>query len=160
MSKISSWIISVVCAVLLGVLVEVVLPEGKLNKLLKSVVGVLVMLVIVSPLKNLNLTNLNFQNLFDGIKIDQNFVDERGKESIEMVQSEIETVLTKNGFEGVVIKIDGSSSADSIKINTVFADLTNLVLKDNSLNINKYTNIAEIIKSVVDVESQDVIFYE
>lgn len=40
MSDVSKWIISISGMVLIGVLIEVVLPDGKMSKLLKSVVGV------------------------------------------------------------------------------------------------------------------------
>ena len=158
--KVSAWIVSVVCAVLLGVLVEVVLPSGRLSKLLKIVVSLLVMIVIVSPIKDVDLKNFGIENFFGGLKIDQNFVDERNKDEVENIQNQIVENLSKNGYFKVAIKIEGSFESDGLKIKAVVVDLENLVLKDESLNINKYTNISEIIKSVVNVENEKVIFYE
>ena len=55
MSQVSMWVLSIVSIVLIGVLIEVILPQGKTNKILKSVVAVVSVLVIVSPLKNLDI---------------------------------------------------------------------------------------------------------
>ncbi len=160
MSAISSWILGIAGIVLVGVLVEVLLPQGKLNKLLKSFVAVATILVIVSPLKNIDPNTLDFSKLFDPIKIDNNFVEERQKGMIISLQEEIEKNLNSNGYLNVKVKIDGVVSAEKCEIKNVFVDLENLVLLDEKLNIDKYTNIVAIIQKSIDVNKEDIIFYE
>ena len=48
MSSISIWILSIIGVVMIGVLVEIILPEGKTNTLLKSVVAVASIFIIIS----------------------------------------------------------------------------------------------------------------
>lgn len=160
MSAISSWILGIAGIVLVGVLVEVLLPQGKLNKLLKSIVAVATILVIVSPLKNIDPNTLDFSKLFDPIKIDNNFVEERQKGMIISLQEEIEKNLNSNGYSNVKVKIDGVVSAEKCEIKNVFVDLENLVLLDEKLNIDKYTNIVAIIQKSIDVNKENIIFYE
>ena len=52
MSEISNWILQITGIVLCGVLVEVLLPKGKLNKILKTILALFIVLVIIAPLKN------------------------------------------------------------------------------------------------------------
>lgn len=160
MSAISSWILGIAGIVLVGVLVEVLLPQGKLNKLLKSIVAVATIFVIVSPLKNIDPKTLDFSKLFNPIKIDNNFVEERQKGMIISLQEEIEKNLNSNGYSNIKVKIDGVVSAEKCEIKNVFVDLENLVLLDEKLNIDKYTNIVAIIQKSIDVNKEDIIFYE
>ena len=156
----SSWIISISVAVILGTLVEVIMPEGRLNKVIKSVLGVVCMLIIISPIKNLDLKNLNFNSFFGETQIDKQFVEDRQSEQINLLESNIEKNLERNGFVGAKVKIYGDFENNSIIIKTIFVDLENLVINENSENINKYNNIVAIIKSSVDITEEQVIFYE
>lgn len=160
MVYISSWIISILVVVLFGVLVEVILPNGKLSKIIKCVIATLTMLVIISPIKKIDLHNLNFQNYFQEIVIDNNFINERNEEQISYIEKNIEDNLEKNGYLQVSVKIDGSYSSSGINIKFIYVDLGRLVISQESQNINKYNNIMGIIKSIVEVEEEQVIFYE
>ena len=157
----SSWIISIAVAVLLGTLVEVVMPEGRLNKIIKSILGVLCMLIIISPLKSVDISKINFNSLFPQSQIDTKFVEDRQSEQISLLESNIESNLETNGYKNVKVKIDGKiETNNSLYIKNIFVDLENLVLNENLENINKYNNIVAIIQSSVEVQKEQVIFYE
>lgn len=160
MSQVSMWVLSIVSIVLIGVLIEVILPQGKTNKILKSVVAVVSVLVIVSPLKNLDIDNTNFSNLFNNIEIDTEFVIDTQKNLTKALCSDIENSLESNGYSGVKIEIDATYSEEKLEIKTVFVDLKNLVLYSENLNIDKYTKIIAIIRQEVDIDKENVIFYE
>ena len=160
MSEISSWILQITGVVLCSVLVEVLFPKGKLNKILKSVLAVFIVLVVVSPLKNIDIKNLNFSNMFDGLGINEKFVEEREGEKISSIERTIENNLEKNGYAGVRVNIVGEFANEKLSISTIFVDLTSLVLHEDSLNINKYTNIVAVIKNLVNISEDKVIFYE
>ena len=157
----SSWIISIAVAVLLGTLVEVVMPEGRLNKIIKSILGVLCMLIIISPLKSVDISKINFNSLFPQSQIDTKFVEDRQSEQISLLESNIESNLETNGYKNVKVKIDGKIETNNgLYIKNIFVDLENLVLNENLENINKYNNIVAIIQSSVEVQKEQVIFYE
>ncbi len=48
-----AWIVSIVCVVVLGILLEIVLPKGKMAKYIKGTFSLLVIFVIISPLPKL-----------------------------------------------------------------------------------------------------------
>ena len=160
MSAISTWILSITGIVLVGLLFDILLPNGKTNKIVKSIVALFTVLVIVSPLKNIDLNNFDFSNLFENFNIDSQFVSSIREDMVQTLKDDIQENLYENGYSGVKIDFEVSSSQENLQIRTVFVDLSNLVLLDNNLNINKYTNIVAIIKSLVDIKEDSIIFYE
>ena len=85
-------------------------------------------------------------------------VDLRNLEKIEAISSSIESSLDKNGYENVSVSFDIDS--EKMLINTVFVDLSKLVLSDKNLNINKYTNIVAIVRQFVNINQGQVVFNE
>ena len=160
MSQISQWILSIVALVMVGVVVEIILPQGKTNKLLKSIVAIFTVLILVLPIKNINLKAIDFSNIFQKFEIDQDFVDLRNKDMIVATQLEVQNNLSDNGYKNVTIKIEGSFDNENLLIKYIFVDLKNLVLSDENLNINKYTNIVAIIKKSIECKEESIIFYE
>lgn len=160
MSQISQWILSIVGIVLVGVLVEIVLPQGKTNKLLKSIVAVVTILIVIMPIKNIDIKSIDFANIIKNFEIDNSFVNERNQDMIVAIQSQIEKDLENNGYENVSIKIEGDYSSEKLQVKYVFVDLKKLVLRDENLNINKYTNIVAIIKKSIECSEESVVFYE
>ena len=49
-SSVSSWILSIAGIVIISVIVELILPEGSINKYIRSIFSFLVVFVIVAPL--------------------------------------------------------------------------------------------------------------
>ena len=160
MDKVSSWIISIIVAVIINLLIEILMPDGKLSKTIKSILAILIIVIIVSPLKSVDLSKLNITNLFGKIEINRQFVEEREKEKVASIESQIENNLTVNGYKNITVKIDGNYKDNLLKIKYIYVDLERLVITDEALNINKYSNIMGIIKSVVAIEEEYVIFYE
>ncbi|NCB48602.1 MAG: hypothetical protein EOM55_03180 [Clostridia bacterium] len=159
MSEISKWIISISGMVLVGVLIEVILPEGKMSKLLKSIIGIFSVFIIILPLKDFDFKSLSFSNVSEFV-IDESFVSERESEKIILVEKEVENNLELNGYKSVSVKIVGDYSGSNLKITSVFVDIANIVLIDENLNIDIYTNIMAIIKASLNVNEECVIFYE
>ena len=160
MSSISIWILSIIGVVMIGVLVEIILPEGKTNTLLKSVVAVASIFIIISPLKNIDFKSINFSNMFSSIEIDSSFVEDQRKNMIETLQTQIENDLTDSGYLNVSVQLQVDKESEYLEFNNIFVDLRNLVLSSENLNINKYTNIVAIVRQVINVDKDSVIFYE
>ncbi|MBQ3214366.1 MAG: hypothetical protein IJB10_05140 [Clostridia bacterium] len=161
MGEISSWILSITGIILVILIVEIVLPNGKTNKLIKSIVSVFSIFVIISPLKNFELSSLNISSMFKSeMQIDSDFINNRNNEKIIAFENLIEKTLFENGYKNVKITIKGTYNKERLEIETAFVDLRELVLLDKNLNINKYTNIMAIIKKIISVEEERLIFYE
>lgn len=83
-SFISSWAQQIIFAVIIGVIIQMLLPEGKSKKYIKIVIGVYVLFSVISPVVGKN--------------IDMNF----GNYSLEI---ETNTVLSENNTENSINEI-------------------------------------------------------
>ncbi len=160
MEKVSSWLLSVVGIVIIALLVDILLPVGKTSKLIKSVLAIFSIFVFISPLKSIDLNNFNFSSFFGNIEIDSSFVEDRNNEKMRALEKSIENNLDENGYSGVKVQLQGEYLAEKPNITNVFVDLCELVLKDEKLNIDKYTNIVAVIKKIVTIKEECIIFYE
>ena len=159
MSSVSVWIISVTVATLIASLVDIVLPQGKMSKMIKSVMGVFILIIIISPIKSIDLSKLDLSKI-TSFSIDYQFIEERSGDVISSIERDIEANLENNGYRDIFVKIDGEYKSGKVEINSICVDLSHLVINDKSVNIDKYTNIVAIIRKSVDIEEEKIIFYE
>lgn len=161
MQELNSWILSICGISVISLLAEIVLPNGKTNKLIKSVLALVSVSIIIYPLKIIDFNNLNFNSILNNaIVIDTEFVENRNNEKIIAFEKEIELNLSNNGYVNTKISISGFFQDEKLLIDKVFVDLRNCVLNDKNLNIDKYTNIVAIIKNIIDVKKEYIVFYE
>ena len=59
MNGVSDWILSITGIILVSLIVEIILPNGKTNNLIKSIVSIFSVFIIISPLKDFNILNPN-----------------------------------------------------------------------------------------------------
>lgn len=110
----TAWIISIVGVVVLGVLVDVMLPEGSTAKYIKGVFGLIALAVMIAPLPKLFNKDFNFESLISDntaqIQTDNNFIkDVMGDYKLKVVDK-IEKVLDEEGIEYdyVIVYLDNS----------------------------------------------------
>lgn len=106
------WIISVVCVIILGVLMEIVLPKGKIAKYVKGIFSLVVILVIVSPLPKLfgKEWNLDFSTAW--AKANRDFVAETKDTRMREKEAEIENYLLLYGYDCEVSLVGGKGIMD------------------------------------------------
>lgn len=142
----------------IGIIVEVLMSKNKNLKLIKSIIAIITIMLVIRPLTLFDYKNINLNEISSHINIDSNFIDLRNQERLNSLSNEISQTLANNGYKNTIIsfKVDDENSL----INTVFVDLSKLVLTDKNLNINKYTNIVAIIKQFVNIKEGQVVFNE
>ncbi|MBQ9792612.1 MAG: hypothetical protein IJW32_02560 [Clostridia bacterium] len=161
MSGISSWILSITGIIIVTLLVEIILPNGKTNKLIKSIIAIFSIFVIISPLNKFDISSLNPTSIFQSeIQLDSNFIDNRNKEKVIAYEGLIKDSLLQNGYKNIKISLKAAFDGEKLIFENAFVDLRDLVLLGNTLNINKYTNIIAIIKKVITIEEEKIVFYE
>ncbi len=159
-SGISGWIISIAAVVIIGVILDLIMPDGELNKYIRSIISLVIVLVIVLPLPKLINGDFNLKkHLSTDIEIDENLLFAVNKEKVEYAEKSLQELLKNAGFENVKVSISADYNSLEIKINAIFVDLSKLVLKDSSLNINKYQTITDLIVKNANVEEGDVLIY-
>ena len=138
------WIISIVCVIVLGVLVEIVLPSGKVAKYVKGTFSLVVIFVIVAPLPKLVKSEWKFD--FETAWQDANatFEIETKKGYLDDKANELENFLFVQGYDCDVNLETGGNYFDigSVSV-TLYGDsasadvVRNLVAKKLAIEKNK-----------------------
>ena len=134
------------------------MPDGNINKYIKGILVIFTVFVMVSPITNLNIFG-SIKNSDYDIKLDDSYLGDINSQIANEYKVIIESKLKTNGYENVTVDIDLKDD-EKLEIDAVFVYLCDLVLKSNDESINIYNNIKSIIKSVVVVDAEDIIFYE
>ena len=160
MIYLSSWILSILGIIIISLIIEIILPTGKTVKLIKSILGIFTIFIIISPLNKIDISNIYSSIFTTKIEIDSEFIEKRKEEILEEYETEIIKNLEENGYFQIKISLDIEKNENDFKIKAIFVDIREMVLKTESLNINKYTNIMAIIKNIIKVDDNKIIFYE
>ena len=97
----SEWIISIVGVIMLGVLLEIVLPDGKTAKYVKGAFSLLIVLAIAAPLPRL--FKSDFKSPSDAsVEIDGAYVAQTYEKYAERLGGALEDYLEGEGIDAVV----------------------------------------------------------
>lgn len=149
----TSWVLSIVGVVFLGMLLDIAYPNGKTNKLCKSIFGLITLVVIINPIFKINL-EIRKEDFID------NFLESSLNDvKINMYISEIENNLLLSGIDGVFVEIDSKIDKNNITIENINIDISQAVLLKDFENINKYEVIVNEVKKVVDIDEEGIVIY-
>lgn len=139
-SKISIWAKGIVIAVIIGTIIEIILPENKNKKYVKVVIGIYVLFCIISPVVgstfNLNEVDMEKYLFLNTTQNNQNDVsnnDETVKRIFkENMNSQIKLDLQKFGYDSNNINIVTDGNYNIISI-----DISNIIeYKEKNINVN------------------------
>lgn len=159
----SEYLLSIIGVCILGVVVSMIMPTGQMSKYIKSFFGIFTVLVILSPVPKLLNSNYDFSSLFynqTSTEIDTDFVDATNKKIINQLETLIEKSCENSGYLGVECEIESNLENNSLIIKKVYLNLKNLVISQNVVHINKYTEIVQAVQQVVSVEKEQIVFNE
>lgn len=163
MGILSSWVVSVVGIVILGVLIDIAMPEGQMNKYIKGIFGILTVFVIISPITQIFNVNVDFSELFynsQSTQIDVDYIEATNKLMKEQTEFYLEKELENGGFSNVFVTIGCNLKDANFTITKVVVDIKKMVINTNMTHINKYTEIKNIILNSVTVKESDIVFNE
>lgn len=163
LSDISSWIMSIAGIICLSVIVELVLPDGQLNRYIKGIFSFIILLVIISPIPSLLGKSFDFSNIFDygDVQVDEDYIYQLNLDRINLVKGEIEDDIKESGYQNVVIYINCDIFDNAMQFKSIFVDLKNIVITENAehTNITKIKEeITSIIKSHVDIDEEAILY--
>ena len=155
-----SWLYNLIGIVFLGIIFEIILPNNKINKFIKCIFSIFIVFSLISPL-------VKISSKINKIKID-NVSSEINEELFQTIsdlrKNTYETLITKSlendEIFNVKIDIEFDVEKSNMQINKITIDLANLVLTENSKNINKYEVITKHVKKYLDISEDKIIFNE
>ena len=163
MAEISKWLISIISVAVGGVLVDLMLPNGKLNGFIRAIFGFLSVTVIISPIPKLLNKEINFNNIVynqNATNINQDYVDASIKKIIISLEESCEKELSSKGFENVDVVISFIIEDYNYTIQKVTLNIKNLVINSNAVHINKYTEMEQIVRNHLNALDMEVVFNE
>lgn len=156
----SNYVLSILGIVVIGIIIDVVIPSGNINKYIKSVFSIFVVSVIISPI-------VKFISNKNGIKIDYNnyeldagLVEYIFEKRVDNEEIKIETYLEDEGFKEVDININFSINNNEIEYISCQVNLKNLVISADKQHINKYEFIKEVVKDFTNLTEEEIVIDE
>ena len=162
MSVLSQWILSISGVIILSTAVEILMPQGSLNKYIKSVLAIVCMFVIISPIPNL----INGRNSLGGIffpndnGVNYSFVQYINEQKVVSLERELENYLADNGFKNVGIIIEAAYIEDKIDILFVRVNLKKVVILSKDKNINSNEELIKLISKYLNIIKEKVLLYD
>ena len=150
----TQFVFGIVGIVFLGIMLDILYPNGKTNGFCKSIFAIVSLFVILKPIFNISNINLDFD-----YEVDETFVDSVNDSRIDALEYRIICELSNKGYSEIDVEIDGFYENNKIVIENVYLDISSLVLSENLENINKYEVILDEITKIIDVEKEKVFIY-
>lgn len=156
------WIISVVGICLISVVIDLMLPDGKINASVKRVVCWAIMFVILLPLPKFLKGQYNLTEIFNDtiLVVQEEYLYNFNRDKLTLLETKIQDELKQNFIDGVEIYLSANVFDVNMEINAVYVNLSGLVINDKIENIDIKTKILNIIKNNMAVKEGEIIFYE
>lgn len=136
----TAWLLGIVGVVSLGVLIEIIMPEGEHSKYIKGIFSLIVIFVIVSPFPKL-LKGDNIDKFFknDSVQIE---IDENSYESIknsyrQKVNENFDKALESEGFKDLEYRIAFDDE--------YICNVENITIMSQNLSDTEFEKLKEII---------------
>ena len=156
-----NWLLGVVGIVLIGVLVDLILPEGEMQKYIKAIFSIFVVFVMISPLLSIDIDKINFDKfVYNDVSINEKFLIDYNEKYCSSLKTNLENTLKIRGYDGCEVEIYHNLSTDKFEIQKVEINIKNLVINKNSAHIDKYKEIKQIATLVLGVDENKVVIGE
>lgn len=159
-----TWLLSVTAVILMSVLLELILSEGKIKKYIQGILRLALVVAIILPLIRLVKTDFSFDFVFDEDAnesiVDDSFLSRihsyRYAEAEKKIVAELKSNGISNALVDIVIYYAPSGSAE---VDYVSVDITQSVITVERENIILTEMIKNTVKSVVDVSEDRIVIY-
>lgn len=150
MSEVSSWILSVAGIICVSVLIEFIMPDGQMNKYIKSIFSFVIILVIILPLPKLFKKQNSSISVFDyeEINLQNDYLYELNLSKLSSITKVIESDIKELGYNDVSLSISADIFDEKIDYRGIYVNLNNLVIS-NDFEHKNITEIKEDITKVI-----------
>ena len=156
-----SWIMSILAVVALKLIADLLLGSKRMGKFVSAIFASLTILIIVAPLPNILRNGIGGDNILfvPGIEVDDSYLEYANRLRLGSLERGVKETLSKEGYNGVEVEIKGEFN-DEIKITSVLINLSNLVMDEKVVHINKYEAITRLVSGYLGVDEGVIVIYE
>ncbi len=156
----NGYVLSILGVVVAGIIIDIIIPSGQINKYIKSIFSIFVVAVILSPVITFFHENQGFQLKYEDYEIEQTLHNYITKQKISSMEKSILKDLEKSGYKNIDIKISYSVNDNKLELYSCTVNLKNLVITSDKPHINKYEFIIEVVSTYTNLTDEVIIFDE
>lgn len=161
MNSISSWVLSIAGIVCISVIIEIIMPEGQMNKYIRGILSFIIILVIISPLPNLlKAKNIDINPTINQIEIQQEFIDNFNIAKKDAYEGNLSRLMENLGYEGINFQLSLKTDGERCYFDKLFVDLSKLVIKENAQHKDIVEIKEEILGEVSNVIKDVEVYFE
>ena len=145
----------------IGVLLDVLMPEGETNKYIKSVFSLVTVLMLISPFSG-GIDKVDFDALFDieitnsSTNVDKGFIKDFYVDKYSIYESEISTYFEQKYGDSIGVKISFVESCPE-KIDVVYLYLKKSVIEDGFENKYSIESAKDFVRKKLGVQEDQII---
>ena len=154
-TNISTWAQGIIIAIIIGTIIQMLLPENKNKKYIKVVIGIYILFSVLSPVvgKGMNLNNYSLDEYMKGVETESNDENYIYSDNIKStfkakVITNVRSQLKAKGYyaNSIDIDIDEECNILQIKISQIYENNDEQPQgKDDKIIVNKIdTNINSV----------------
>ena len=159
---ISSWVLSIAGVVVLSILFDLFVPDGKLNSCIKTIFNFVIIIVVITPIPELLNKDFDTSTMFSNsqVVLQEDYIYQLNRDKLTMLETTMEETLSSEGYKNIDISISANIFVIEMKIETIFVDLGNLVIQQKDENINIKNEVVKCITSIVTISKENIVFSE
>lgn len=155
----SGYVLSILGIVIAGILIEILVPSGTINKYIRSIYSIFVIAVIMSPvIKLINKSEISFG--YEEFQLNEKLLTYIFDRQVIELENTILNDLDESGFKNIDIKINYSINDNELRLNSCLINLSSLVILQNSSHINKYEFIVGVVEKYTNMKEEVIMIYE
>ena len=159
MSKISTWLLSIIGVVLLGMLINIIIPDSQIAKYIKGVYSFVIIYVIISPIVSCSNIITSFDFMSESFA-DENYLYSINSNRKDFMEKNIITQCEYRGIRGVNVDIVSHNSENKLILDKIYVYLQNIIIDENFEHIDKYQVLEDVIVSITKIEKENIIYCE
>lgn len=156
----SGYILSILGIVMVGIIIDVIVPSGTINKYIKSIFSIFVLAVILMPAVKFLTKAHNLQIDTGEQVVNENLLNYIYGQRVKSLETQIEDELEKEGVRKVDIKIYYSIKNNELSLNSCEVDIKNMEISADKQHINKYEFIKGFVQDRTNLTEEVIIFNE
>lgn len=156
----SGYILSILGIVVVGIIIDVIIPSGSINKYIKSIYSIFVVMILINPIITFINNHKEFKFDYNDYELSSGLLTYIEKQKVTAMQKEIVERLDEEGLKKVEVEIKYSLENDNLILNSCIINLQNVEISADKQHINKYEIITKVVKEITNLSEEVIVIYE
>lgn len=155
MSSFAAWGLTILGLALITTVAEMLLPQGKTRKVIRSVFATVTVFAIITPLPSFFKHGFDFDFSADTVVTDADYLEYVDKSRARMLERAVtEYLISKGHTAGYAVRVE----TDGYSVKSVSVEFDEIGMTGNGEHINK-SEIVKLIADYFDVGEEAVMSY-